>query len=78
MVKAATAALLVCGGALAAPSQATGASSVSIVVDGNQTHPVSPFYLGCHSDSGFVHQPRGFYAQMYARQPCVAIVGVCA
>jgi hypothetical protein len=21
-------------------------------------------FMGCHSDSGFVHEPRGFYAQM--------------
>ena len=39
-------------------------TAVDVVVDGSQTHPVSPLYLGCHSDSGFVHQPRGFYAQM--------------
>lgn len=55
-------------GALAVPSAAGGLSSAqaTIAVDANATHPVSPFYLGCHSDSGFVHQPRGLYAQMYA------------
>lgn len=30
----------------------------------NVTHDVNPFFLGCHSDSGFVHQARGFYSQM--------------
>lgn len=27
-------------------------------------HTVNPLYMGCHSDSGFTHQPRGLYAQM--------------
>lgn len=30
----------------------------------NVTHQVSPWLLGCHSDSGYTHQPRGFYAQL--------------
>ena len=67
---AVTAAALLVGqlGALDVPSAAGGLSSAQaiIAVDANATHPVSPFYLGCHSDSGFVHQPRGLYAQMYA------------
>ena len=28
------------------------------------THSINPFYLGCHSDSGFVHQVFGFSSQM--------------
>ena len=28
------------------------------------THQVSPLAMGCHSDSGYEHQARGFYAQM--------------
>eukprot|EP00051_Salpingoeca_urceolata_P021197 m.328061 g.328061 ORF g.328061 m.328061 type:complete len:807 (-) comp19750_c0_seq31:149-2569(-) len=27
-------------------------------------HPINPFYMGCHSDSGFTHEERGFYSQM--------------
>jgi hypothetical protein len=25
---------------------------------------VNPLFNGCHSDSGYTHQPRGLYAQM--------------
>jgi alpha-L-arabinofuranosidase len=28
------------------------------------THDVSPLYMGCHSDSGFVHEVRGWSSQM--------------
>ena len=28
------------------------------------THKVNPLFNGCHSDSGYTHQPRGLYAQM--------------
>jgi hypothetical protein len=28
------------------------------------THVNNPLYMGCHSDSGYTHQPRGFYSQM--------------
>ena len=28
------------------------------------THRVSPLHMGCHSDSGFAHQPRGLYAEL--------------
>ena len=30
----------------------------------NVTHTVNPLFMGCHSDSGYTHQPRGFFAQM--------------
>lgn len=30
----------------------------------NVTHKVNPLFNGCHSDSGYTHQPRGLYAQM--------------
>jgi hypothetical protein len=29
-----------------------------------QGTPINPLYMGCHSDSGFVHQVRGFSSQM--------------
>ena len=28
------------------------------------THELNPLSMGCHSDSGYNHQPRGFYAQL--------------
>ncbi len=28
------------------------------------THRINPLFLGCHSDSGFVHQVRGFHSQL--------------
>ena len=28
------------------------------------THTLSPLSMGCHSDSGFSHEPRGFYSQL--------------
>jgi hypothetical protein len=38
---------------------------VTVAVDPkNVTHQTNPLFNGCHSDSGFTHQPRGFYAQM--------------
>ena len=41
------------------------ASPVSISVDATRkTHTVNKHFLGCHSDSGYTHQPRGFYSQM--------------
>ena len=30
----------------------------------NVTHQVNELFNGCHSDSGYTHQPRGLYAQM--------------
>jgi hypothetical protein len=30
----------------------------------NRTHQINPLFMGCHSDSGYTHQPRGFYSQM--------------
>ena len=27
-------------------------------------HRIDPMYMGCHSDSGYTHQPRGLYSQM--------------
>ena len=37
----------------------------SISVDATQpTHTVDPLYMGCHSDSGFGHQVRGFYSNL--------------
>eukprot|EP00048_Salpingoeca_helianthica_P022073 m.16259 g.16259 ORF g.16259 m.16259 type:complete len:806 (-) comp6848_c0_seq2:62-2479(-) len=28
------------------------------------THELNRLHMGCHSDSGYTHQPRGFYSQM--------------
>ena len=40
-----------------------GPVSVSVAVD-EVTHQISPLVMGCHSDSGYAHQARGFYSQM--------------
>ena len=40
-----------------------GPRSITIHTD-NVTHQISPLAMGCHSDSGYEHQARGFYAQM--------------
>ena len=40
-----------------------GPRNITIHTD-NVTHQISPLAMGCHSDSGFEHQARGFYAQM--------------
>lgn len=40
-----------------------GPDNITIHTD-NVTHRISPLSMGCHSDSGFEHQARGFYAQM--------------
>jgi hypothetical protein len=38
---------------------------VTLTVDtGTPTHTISPLAMGCHSDSGYAHQARGFYSQM--------------
>eukprot|EP00040_Diaphanoeca_grandis_P032005 m.192845 g.192845 ORF g.192845 m.192845 type:complete len:808 (-) comp32486_c0_seq1:486-2909(-) len=40
-------------------------SQITVDVDpSNVTHQINPLFMGCHSDSGFTHEPRGFYAQM--------------
>ena len=39
--------------------------TVVVTVDPkNVTHTVNELFNGCHSDSGYTHQPRGLYAQM--------------
>ena len=36
-----------------------------LMVDaGNVTHQMRPYDMGCHSDSGYSHQPRNLYSQM--------------
>jgi hypothetical protein len=58
--------------------EATAQKELTATVHTDETHPVSPLYLGCHSDSGFVHQPRGFYAQMVVGESFEQnIEGVC-
>ena len=40
---------------------------IAITVDVGAAHPlhkINPLYSGCHSDSGFTHQVRGYSAQM--------------
>eukprot|EP01062_Namystynia_karyoxenos_P003544 TRINITY_DN11283_c0_g1_i1.p1 TRINITY_DN11283_c0_g1~~TRINITY_DN11283_c0_g1_i1.p1 ORF type:complete len:833 (+),score=275.17 TRINITY_DN11283_c0_g1_i1:84-2501(+) len=37
----------------------------AVTVDaGNATHEVNPLYMGCHSDTGYTHQGRGFSSQL--------------
>ena len=37
----------------------------TVTVDpANRTHQINLLFMGCHSDSGYTHQPRGFYSQM--------------
>ena len=44
---------------------ADAAPSASVTIHASTvTHTINPLFLGCHSDSGFAHQPRGLYAQM--------------
>jgi alpha-L-arabinofuranosidase len=40
------------------------ASTVVNVDASKVTHQLNPLHMGCHSDSGFAHQPRGFYSQL--------------
>jgi hypothetical protein len=43
----------------------TNPNSPSISINANTvTHTLNKQFMGCHSDSGYVHQPRGLYAQM--------------
>jgi alpha-galactosidase len=51
----------------ASPSQKTDDQQASTVVSvdaSKVTHQLNPLHMGCHSDSGFAHQPRGFYSQL--------------
>ena len=48
---------LQCEGGRAGPPSVT-------VYTGTVTHRISPLVMGCHSDTGYEHQARGFYAQM--------------
>jgi hypothetical protein len=64
------AAAALAGGCLVVPVVAAevvadpvGAATVT-VDPSNITHRANKFYLGCHSDSGFTHQPRGFFAEL--------------
>ena len=47
----------------ASGARSPAATTVSVSA-GAETHPVNPLFMGCHSDSGFVHQARGFYSQL--------------
>ena len=35
---------------------------IHVATDAGPTHALNPLHLGCHSDSGFVHQVRGFHS----------------
>ncbi len=39
-------------------------SAVSLSVDAATARPANKLIMGCHSDSGYAHQPRSFYSQM--------------
>ena len=45
------------------PLLPTGPVDLTIHTD-KATHQISELSMGCHSDSGYAHQARGFYAQM--------------
>jgi hypothetical protein len=45
-------------------SAVTPPAPVVVVVEPTPSHQINPLYTGCHSDSGFVHQVRGFSSQM--------------
>ncbi len=53
-------------GCLVVPSVvADPVGAATVTVDPSSiTHRANKFYLGCHSDSGFTHQPRGFFAEL--------------
>jgi hypothetical protein len=41
------------------------ADAVDITIDAAKVlHPMNPLYMGCHSDSGFVHEVTGWSSQM--------------
>ena len=43
----------------------TGATAELVTVDTSKvTHQVDPLFMGCHTDLGFAHEQRNFYAQM--------------
>lgn len=46
------------------PTLASGPPPIGVKIDSSATHTPSRLYLGCHSDSGYTHQPRGFYSQL--------------
>jgi alpha-L-arabinofuranosidase len=50
--------------ALAASTATATPETVISVQAGKPLHEVNRMYMGCHSDSGFVHQVRGFSSQM--------------
>lgn len=39
-------------------------TDVTVDVNTSTTHRPNRMFLGCHSDSGYTHQPRGFFAQL--------------
>lgn len=58
---------------------AAGSPSTTITVKtGAPLHEVNKMYMGCHSDSGFVHQVRGFSSQMVRHHPCMDCMSSCA
>lgn len=38
--------------------------TVAVDTEAPPSHRLNPLHVGCHSDSGFVHQVRGFHSQM--------------
>ena len=51
--------------ALLSALAASSSPSLDINIDTSHVqHQVNPLYMGCHSDSGFVHQVRGWSSQM--------------
>lgn len=54
---------------LVATTVAAAPSTTVTVETSHKLHEVNKMYMGCHSDSGFVHQVRGFSSQMVRDQP---------
>ena len=47
------------------PPLPSGPTNATVSIDlGLQSQPMNPLIMGCHSDSGFAHEPRALYSQM--------------
>lgn len=52
-----------CGALPTLSDTAAGSESLTVLADGGHW-TANKLFMGCHSDSGFTHEPRGFYSQM--------------
>ena len=52
-------------GVLLAAVFSAGVAAITVTVDPSHvTHDINPLFMGCHSDSGYAHEPRALYSQM--------------